>query len=71
MKQVHFKEDSRCVLIAEEFETIVEAEEAADHFLEEMAAVDEAGTRYLRVQVSGMPDAAGNGTYYFDVVTLL
>ncbi|RFM27167.1 hypothetical protein [Deminuibacter soli] len=71
MQQVHFKEDSRHMVVAEAFNSLEEAEQAADSFLEEMTSIDECGTHYVRVQVSGMPDTMQNGTYYFDVVTHL
>lgn len=71
MQQVHFKEDNRAIVVAESFESLEEAEKAADAFLEEMTSVDECGSRYLRVQVSGTPDVNNERVFYFDVVTHL
>ncbi len=71
MSQVHFQEDNRNILVAEAFESLEAAEKAADLFLEEISSVDESGSRYLRVQVSGTPDVNDRQVYYFEVVTHL
>ncbi len=67
MKQVHFKEDSRHVVVAEEFDCMEDAEKAVDDFLQQITELDETGTHYLRVQVSGKQDDRSN--YYFKVFT--
>jgi 4-hydroxy-3-methylbut-2-en-1-yl diphosphate synthase IspG/GcpE len=66
MEKVHFKEDSRHVVVAENFERMEDAEKAVDAFLQQITELDEAGTHYLRVQVSGKKDA---DNYYFKVCT--
>jgi hypothetical protein len=53
MPKIHFKEDSRYFIIAEDCMTMEEAEEAVDGFLQEISAMDEGGSVYQRIKLSG------------------
>jgi hypothetical protein len=63
----YFQPDNRAIVIVENYSNTQEAEKQADEFLEGIAAQDEAGAHYQRVQVSGIER---EGKYYFDVVVV-
>jgi uncharacterized protein YerC len=61
----YFQPDNRNIIIVENCTDMQAAEKLADEFLDNITSMDEAGSHYQRIQVSGMRH---EGKYYFDVV---
>lgn len=61
-----FQEDNRHFVIVENAANMEQAEAAADAFLAEITAMDEAGATYERIKVSGI---YRDNKYYFETLT--
>ena len=65
--KAYFQPDNRNFIIVENCSDMQTAEKQADEFLNNITAMDEAGSHYLRIQVSG---TKREGKYFFDVVVV-
>jgi hypothetical protein len=65
--KTYFQPDNRNIIIVENCGDMQTAEKQADDFLETITSMDEAGSHYQRIQVSGN---FHEGKYYFDVVVV-
>jgi len=65
--KVYFQPDNRNFIIVENCSDMKTAEKQADDFLDSITSMDEAGSHYQRIQVSG---TQREGKYYFDVVVV-
>jgi hypothetical protein len=63
----YFQPDNRSIIIVENCTDMQTAEKQADDFLEAITSMDEAGSHYQRIQVSG---TWHEGKCYFDVVVV-
>jgi len=63
----YFQPDNRNIIIVENCSDMQTAEKQADEFLETITSMDEAGSHYQRIQVSGIRH---EDKYYFDVVVV-
>ena len=63
----YFQPDNRSIIIVENCSDMQTAEKQADEFLNVITSMDEAGSHYQRIQVSGIQR---EGKYYFDVVVV-
>ena len=63
----YFQPDNRSIIIVENCSDMQTAEKQADEFLNVITSMDEAGSHYQRIQVSGIQ---WEGKYYFDVIVV-
>ena len=63
----YFQPDNRSIIIVENCSDMQTAEKEADEFLSVITSMDEAGSHYQRIQVSG---TQRENKYYFDVVVV-